>query len=242
MRRGTVRNAYEDRRYDSYGEATGGYPTPSAYVPAARVRNERTAYRQEPSAGTDHRGRVTSVLSLLMSIVIVMLSFGGLILPSVMMRTTGGSDIVSTMTFIAMGATLILMALLLQAPTILLALRAVSTQKGHVGRGRGLVSVVVSCVFPIACLLLLLAFAAGRIQTAIDDGSLPQVTMGSDGRPQVTMPEGATGALGGVMGQVSELAEEGYSVGVDADGSLIATDPNGQTVTITEEDLARIGL
>lgn len=222
------------------------YPSPSAYIPATQSRR-RGGYGQAWSQGTasardDHRGRITSVLSLFLSLVIVALSFGGFLLPPIMLRGETSSDAITTFAYIALGYVPILVALLMQAPTILLALRSVSTPRGHVGRGRGLVSVILSCVFPVTCLALLSVFAIGQVNSAIARGVLPQVVTGSDGKPRLVLPEGMDSELGDIVGQVNELAEEGYSVGMDADGNLVATDPDGRQVTITPEDLAEIGL
>lgn len=219
------------------------YPVTAAYVPATQTQPGQVRYPNAmPSEASDHRGRVTSVFSLLLAIVVMLLSFGGFLFPPLMIRNAGTSDVFSSLMYIIMGYGAIFAALLLQSPTTLMALRAVSNQKGHVGRGRGLVSIIVSCVFPITCLMLLTAFSIGQIQNAMASGVLPQVTTGSDGKPKLVMPESMGAEIDGIVGQVNDLAEEGYSVGVDGNGNLVATDPSGKQVTITSDDLAQIGL
>lgn len=235
---------------DQSQEGAYGYvPSYAPYVPsyAEQERQSRQAARQaypaqSPSvAPVDRRGSITSVFALLLSLVIVALAVGGTVVPQAMAARYGTSDLMSTAMCVLMGYGAILLSFVLETPTILLALRAVSNPRGHVGRGRGLVSIVVGAVAPVAALSLLTVFVVGQAQEIKVDDVIPRITTNADGKMQIVGGEGLGGGMVDVINQVNEMSEEGYSIGFDDNGNVVATDPNGQTVTIDADKLSELG-
>lgn len=254
---------YDD--YDRYGDGYDDAPqadysyAEQGFVPANRADSRQGGRRGslgngnsygdgsygtqhvEPAVPSDHRGRITSFFSLLLALAIVVLSVGGCVVPVMMGAGNGGTELVDLAIATVMGYGAILASFVLGMPTVLIALRSAATAKGHVGRGRSLVSIVLAVTVPVLSLAVLSTFVVRKAQTIDWDEVIPKVETDEDGKTRITGGKALGSDMGDIINQINEMAEEGYSVGFDGNGNLVATDPNGQTVTITPEDLAQIG-
>lgn len=247
----------------------------------------------------DRKGRVTSLIALMLAIAIVAMSVGAVILPWAISASGEAVDYGKLLTSIAAGFGAILLSLVLMVPTVLIALRSASKPKGHVGRGRGLFSVIASVTLPVLCLGCLGTFAflqahavmhSGIISKTVpdDDGNIRLVVPGNDITiskdvaytldsagllPETTLDEGGTipvtakngtiyvgeqrldtetlQDLAGMSGSSVEVTDEqltdiaksmesleelGYSLGIDEDGQIVATDASGNSVTLSMDD------
>lgn len=221
-----------------YGRSAQASP---AYAPAP-PRDSSAGYGSHPGS-EDRRGRVTSVFSLLLSLVVLGLSVAGAAAaPVVASRPDAGIVEIVPAVFVGLG--LIVAAFVVETPTVLLALRAVGKAPGQVGRGRGMFSIVVGTLAPTVALVVLVLFTVGQVNAlaqAIETGSwMPQVVEDENGRVHVTAPEFLGEDMAGAVERFNELSEQGYSIGTDADGNLVATNPDGESVVIDEEKLAEL--
>lgn len=226
--------SYQQQGYDAYG-------TQAQYPGQAQQGGMQAATAQ------DRRGRVTSVFALLMAMAVVALSVGGLLMPRFVSMSRGVTSVTMAnipdiLTAVVSGYGSIFVALLLEIPTVLLALRSASKPQGHVGRGRGIVSVIISVVFPVLCLMQLSFIVIKQVQSVNVQDIIPQVVTDANGKTRIVAPEGLGEELGSVIDQVNDMADEGYSFGVDGDGNVTATNPDGKTVTVTPEQLSEIGM
>ena len=244
---------YGDARDYGYGAAydeDGSYRyAGQGFVPATRER--RSEGHRIPPTGSypapthqpvadDHSGRITSFLSLLLALAIVALSVAGTVIPMAMYARYGQSDLATSALAVAMGYGAIVASFLLGMPTVLIGLRSACKPRGHVGRGRGMVSVVLAVTIPFMAFVILSVFTVRRASAIDLRRAVPQVVTDSNGKAKIVGGEALGPGMSEVIDEVNEMSEQGYSVGVDADGNVVATDPSGKTVTIDEERLSEL--
>lgn len=220
------------------------------FVPATRER--RSEGHRVPSTGSypppSHRpmadnrsGSLTSFLSLLLAVAIVVLSVAGTVVPMAMYARYGQTDLATSALAVLMGYGAIVASFLLGMPTVLIGLRSACKPQGHVGRGRGITSVVLAVTVPFVAFVTLTTFTVRRASAIDLRSAVPQVVTDSNGRMRIVGGEALGPGMSEVIDEVNEMSEQGYSVGVDEDGNVVATDPSGKTVTIDEEKLSELG-
>lgn len=251
------RNDYDDELYDERGgyDFYGSRDGLTQQVPRARAQSPARGYDRAPApapapmpvappspapVAQDRRGTVTSVFSLLLSLAILVLSVAGAAVPPLMASRPSSSGVLNVVMYVVAGLAAILAAFVLGTPTILLALRAVGKAQGQPGRGRGMFSVVVAALAPTVALVFLGMFAAGQASTIKASDVIPQVTTDSEGHMHISAPEALGPEMTDAIERFNELSEEGYSIGTDADGNIVATSPDGKTVTIDQERLEEL--
>ena len=181
------------------------------------------------------------MFSLLIAIVVTVMSVGGMLVPMLTNARYGNVELMTVLMATVCGYAAIVASFVLGMPAVLLALRSAATEQGHMGRGRGLVSIILSVTVPVLSLAILSAFVARKIQSVDWNEVVPHVLTDDSGRMRIMGGELLGSEIGTIIDQVNEMVDEGYSVGFDENGNLMATDPSGQTVTITPEDLETLG-
>lgn len=142
---------------------------------------ERTSNGHGSQLPNDNRGRVTSVLGVILVALIVIVVVIPAVLPTAdeaerVLRAFGMSGI----------------ALVLMVPAVLLGLRSACTPKGHVGRGRGIVTVVAGTVVPVISVVITVLMALGLAHEVVNSGIASRIVNPKDGSVTIVTPLGKT--------------------------------------------------
>lgn len=188
-----------------------------------------------PARVEDRRGSITSILALLLSLAVIVLSVMTVAIPLSMATADGVTDYGGLVVGMARGLASAMASLMLMVPTVLLALRSASKPKGHVGRGRGLFSVIVSVTFPVMFLGIGLAFAFGQARSVMESGVVAKTAPADDGSIRLVAPGYSVTVsddVASLMDGLGLLPEQT----VEEDGTLPVTSKNGR-IYVGEQEL-----
>lgn len=171
--RGRRESHSDEPSWDAYDY--DGYDEPETQ---SSDRRDRAGYASQGDKG-DRRGRITSLLALLLAAASVAAIFS----PN-LVRHEGPIDRL-VLSMAALGLSLAMMV-----PAVLLGLRSASKPKGHVGRGRGLVSVMVSAVAPCVAFALMVSACLGLARSVMGSGLVAKSVDGDSDAVTLVTPAG----------------------------------------------------